>query len=97
MPDKLPGIVIDDEQATRQGKWISSSANGGYVGTGYRHDGDQRNGESIARFETKIPKAGKYEVRLSYPSNNNRSSKVRVEIVYAEGSKGSATIRDGPI
>ncbi len=87
MPDKLPGIVIDDEQATRQGKWISSSANGGYVGTGYRHDGDQRNGESVARFEAKIPKAGKYEVRLSYPPNNNRSSKVRVEIVHAEGSR----------
>ena len=87
IPDQLPGIVIDDEQATRQGKWISSSANGGYVGTGYRHDGDQRNGQSIARFDAKIPKAGKYEVRLSYPPNNNRSSKVRVEIVHAEGSK----------
>ena len=52
IPDQLPGIVIDDEQATRQGKWISSSANGGYVGTGYRHDGDQRNGESVVPGST---------------------------------------------
>ena len=87
MIDTLLGIVVDDEQATRQGNWISSSANGGYVGTGYRHDGDQRNGANIARYEAKIPKAGKYEVRLSYPPNNNRSSKVQVEIIHADGSK----------
>lgn len=87
MIDTLLGIVVDDEQATRQGNWISSSANGGYVGTGYRHDGDQRNGANIARYEAKIPKAGKYEVRLSYPPNNNRSPKVQVEIIHADGSK----------
>ncbi len=87
MPDKLPGVVIDDDQADRQGNWVVSNANGGYIGSGYRHDGDQRNGKSVARFEAKIPIAGKYEVRLSYPPNNNRSSKVRVEVVHAKGSQ----------
>ncbi len=87
MPDKLPGVVVDDDQAIRQGNWVVSNANGGYIGSGYRHDGDQRNGKSVARFEAKIPKAGKYEVRLSYPPNNNRSSKVRVEVVHAKGSQ----------
>ncbi len=87
MPDKLPGVVVDDDQADRQGNWVVSNANGGFVGSGYRHDGDQRNGKSVARFEAKIPKAGKYEVRLSYPPNNNRSSKVRVEVVHAKGSQ----------
>jgi len=86
MPDKLPGVVVDDDQAIRQGNWAVSNANGGYIGSGYRQDGDQRNGKSVARFEAKIPKAGKYEVRLSYPPNNNRSSKVRVEVVHADGS-----------
>jgi hypothetical protein len=87
MPDKLKGVVVDDDQAIRQGSWVVSNANGGFVGSGYRHDGDQRNGKSVARFEAKLPKAGKYEVRLSYPPNNNRSSKVRVEVVHAEGSQ----------
>ena len=87
MPGKLPGIVVDDDQAILQGNWVVSNANGGYIGSGYRHDGDQRNGKSVARFEAKIPKAGKYEVRLSYPPNNNRSSRVRVEVVHAEGSQ----------
>ena len=87
MTDTLPGIVVDDERATRHGNWISSSANGGYVGTGYHHDGDQRDGANIARYEAKMPKAGKYEVRLSYPPNINRSSRVQVEIIHADGSK----------
>ena len=87
MTDTLPGIVVDDEQATRHGHWISSSANGGYVGTGYHHDRDQRDGANIARYEAKILKAGTYEVRLSYPPNINRSSRVQVEIIHANGSK----------
>ncbi len=87
MPGKLPGVVVDDDQAIRQGNWVVSNANGGYIGSGYRHDGDQRNGKSFARFEADIPKTGKYEVRLSYPPNNNRSSKVRVEVVHSQGSQ----------
>ena len=87
MSDTMPGIVVDDEQATRHGNWISSSANSGYVGTGYHHDGDRRNGANIARYEAKIPKAGTYEVRLSYPPNINRSSRVHVEIIHDDGSK----------
>ncbi len=58
-----------------------------YIGNGYHHDGNERSEKRTARFETKLAKAGRYEVRLAYPPNNNRSSLVRVEIQYAGGSK----------
>ena len=38
-------------------------------------------------YSGKIFMDATYEVRLSYPPNNNRSSKVRVEVVHAEGSQ----------
>lgn len=79
-PKKLGGIVVDDEDAKLAGDWTNSSAATNYVGNGYRHDDKVNDGKSIARFEATIPKAGKYEVRLAYPPNNNRSSKVQIEV-----------------
>lgn len=87
LPASLTGIVVDDEDAKLTGDWISSSSASSYVGHGYRHDGDRRDGKSNARFETKLPKAGRYEVRLGYPPNSNRSSRVSVEVQHGEGSK----------
>ncbi len=87
MPSTLPGIVIDDADAELTGNWKASSAASNYVGHGYRHDNDKRDGKSTARFEAKLPKAGRYEVRFGYPNNSNRSSKVVVEVLHAEGSQ----------
>jgi hypothetical protein len=88
-PKKLGGIVVDDDDAKLAGDWKNSSAAGNYVGNGYRHDDEVNDGKSIARFEATIPKAGKYEVRLAYPPNNNRSSKVQVEV---QGSAAPAVL-----
>lgn len=88
-PKKLGGIVVDDDDAKLAGDWKNSSAAGNYVGNGYRHDDNVNDGKSIARFEATIPKAGKYEVRLAYPPNNNRSSKVQVEV---QGSASPAVL-----
>lgn len=79
-PKKLGGIVVDDDDAKLAGDWKNSSAAANYIGNGYRHDDKVNDGKSSARFETSLPKAGKYEVRLAYPPNNNRSSKVQVEV-----------------
>ncbi len=85
IPAALPGMVIDDEDAKLTGDWKVSSSASSYIGNGYRHDNNKRDGASVARFETKLPKSGRYEVRLGYPPNSNRSSKVAVEILHAEG------------
>ena len=85
-PEKLAGIVVDDAAAKLTGTWKESRVNAPFVGGGYRHEDHTHDGHATARFETKLPKAGRYEVRLAYPPNANRASNVPVEIQHAGGS-----------
>jgi FAD dependent oxidoreductase len=82
---KLPGIVLDNDAAKLTGNWKRSSA-GASVGLDYLHDGNMRDGSSSAVFETTL-KPGSYRVRLSYPQNANRATKVRVIVEHAGGKK----------
>jgi hypothetical protein len=84
-PRSLPGVVVDDTQARFSGEWTDSVASKSYVGSGYRHDGNERGSARNATFDTKLPSGGRYEVRLAYPANDNRSSKVAVTIRHAGG------------
>jgi hypothetical protein len=83
--DKLAGIVVDDSDARLTGTWVESVAAQTFIASGYRHEGNTRDGKASARFETKIPKAGRYEVRLAYTANSNRASNVPVEIRHVGG------------
>jgi hypothetical protein len=84
---KLPGIVIDDSEAKLTGEWKTSRAAGSFIGEGYQHDHDARDGKASARFEKKLPTAGRYEVRVAYTPNNNRSTKAAVEITHPSGKE----------
>ncbi len=84
-PKKLPGIVVDDAGAKVTGEWPESTAGKSFVGDSYRHDSKTADSQCTARFEAKLPKAGRYEVRLACPPNRNRASNVPVEIVHAGG------------
>ena len=84
-PDQLPGIVMDDDQALLSGEWRISSASGFYVANGYRHDNSAKDGQASARFEAMLPADGRYDVRLCWPPNANRSSRVSVQIHSASG------------
>ncbi len=84
-PRTLPGVVVDDDEAKRTGEWKTSTAAPGFVGRGYRHENKTGDGLASARFEAGLPRTGRYEVRLAYPPNGNRSSKVAVEIHHAAG------------
>ena len=84
-PAKLPGIVVDDAQAKVTGHWQESSASQTFLGEGYRHDSKGQHGPATARFEAKLPKAGRYEVRLAYTPNPNRASNVPVGIEHSGG------------
>ena len=79
---KLEGTVIDDNRAKLTGRWKVSTANRKFVDSGYRHN--DQDTSTTAAFETKL-KPGRYEVRLSYPPNNNRASNVPVTIAHANG------------
>ncbi len=79
-PKSLPGIVIDDSAAELKGFSNVGQVTRPFIGAGYRHDADQRDGEHSAIFKAKLPKAGRYEVRVAYPPNPNRATNVPVKV-----------------
>ncbi len=81
----LPGIVIDDDQAELKGFGSTSTSTPGFIGEGYRHDGNAGKGEQTARYTPDLPKAGRYRVAFSYGANPNRGSNVQVRIRHADG------------
>ena len=89
-PGKLEGVVVDDEDAKRIGKWVTSTHTKGYVGKGYIHDSHgslKQKGMSSVTFPARIPEAGEYEVQLSYTPGTNRERKTPVTIMHADGEQ----------
>jgi len=86
-PKQLPGIVIDDSDADLTGEWIVSTASASFVGTGYRHDGNADKQGKQARFQARLPRAGRYEVRFAYTPNSNRAADVPVTVRAADGDQ----------
>ena len=82
---KLAGIVVDDTQAKITGEWAHGASAGPFVGDGYIHDGDADKGDKRVRYTPKLPKAGRYEVRIIYSPLGNRATNVPVVIHAADG------------
>ena len=82
---ELPGIVIDDAQATRVGNWSTSKHVKSYIGDGYLVDDNEGKGEKTLTFQPEFKKGGMYEVRLAYTASSNRASEVPVSILHADG------------
>jgi hypothetical protein len=83
----LPGIVVDETQAKLTGNWGQRGSLAPFVGKGYRYAG--MNSKAEARFEFRIPAAGKYEVRMAWVGHPNRASRAVCTIERA----GMAPIR----
>jgi hypothetical protein len=81
----LPGVTVDDADAKLSGTWTESTASPAFVGPGYRHDAKGEHGAVSARFETTLPKAGRYEVFLALVPNPNRATQAEVRIDHAAG------------
>ena len=84
-PKTLPGIVLDDSDAKLTGEWLTSRSATGYIGDRYLHDNNADKAEKSAVFTPTIPKAGRYDVRLSWSANPNRATNVAVVIRHADG------------
>lgn len=84
-PAKLPGLVIDDKDAKKTGKWNSGTGLQGFVGYSYLYAGNNSN--STITFTLKAEKAGIYDVRVAYLHHENRGSKVPVTVKYGDDSK----------
>lgn len=87
-PTKMAGIVIDDRQAEKTGKWTEGTGLKGYVNHGYLYSGEK--GAKV-RFPIKIEKAGKYDVRYAYQPHENRSANANVTVA-AGGSRDTTVI-----
>ncbi len=73
----LPGIIIDDTAAVFSGNW-SQTVLAPHVGAGARYATPTK--PASARFEFKVPAAGRYEVRLIWAGHENRASNARVTL-----------------
>lgn len=87
-PARLPGLVIDDRQALKQGKWTEGHGLEGYVGYGYLYASPDA--ENTVRFEFKPPAAGRFEVRYAYQPHENRGTRVPVTVHCGQGQKTKA-------
>jgi hypothetical protein len=76
-PEALDGIVMDDVQAEKAGKWGSGTGLKGFIGYGYIYSTDP---SSAITFTCTAPRAGRYEVRIAYRSHENRGASVPVTI-----------------
>jgi len=81
----LAGIVIDDEQAQANGAWKHSTHFTRFCGDGYRHDENMDKGAKTLTFTPRLPRSGRYEVRLAYQDAENRAKRVPVNIFHALG------------
>jgi hypothetical protein len=81
----LPGVAVDDENATFTGAWQMSSSPKAVDGS-YQHDLNANKGLKTARYTMKVPADGRYEVRFSYVPFANRASNIPVAIEHASGT-----------
>lgn len=88
-PAKLSGLVIDEEQAMLRGFSMAGNTVYPYVRDGYRHDGDTAKGHQQAIFTFRLPRAGRYEVRIGYSAHSNRATNVPVQVQHADGETSS--------
>jgi hypothetical protein len=78
-PAKLAGLVIDDKQATKTGKWIEGTGLQGFVGWNYVYAG--ANSSASIRFDAKVPQTGRYDILIAYQPHPNRGSQVPVSVL----------------
>ena len=82
---KLPGIVLDDTDAKREGKWKEGSLRGTQrVGGSYLHDQNEEKGKASLSWSAEIPDDGTYEITLFFPPNPNRATSAPVHVTFSD-------------
>ena len=86
-PTTFAGLVVDDAgpNVERLGFEATSTSVGGFIGDGYRHDGNVAKGEQWIAFHLPLPTSGRYAVRIGYQPHPNRATNVPVLVRHAEG------------
>jgi len=90
---RLPGIVLDDTDAKREGRWSEGELSGSqHIGAGYIHDANAEKGKLSLTWTAKIPEDGSYEVILHFPPNANRATNVPLRIDATNIKTQSVTV-----
>ena len=84
-PAKLDGIVLDDQQAKKTGKWGEGTGLKGYVGFGYLYAGN--NSGATCTWEIEAPSTGTWDVRIAYLPHENRGKTVPVTVTTPQGAR----------
>ncbi|MGA0039689.1 MAG: FAD-dependent oxidoreductase, partial [Pirellulales bacterium] len=96
-PESLEGIVIDNSAATVTGNWNSSTSINGYVAYDYLHDDNTEKGTKTITFTTRLPKTGRYEIRMWATASGNRATNVPVTLnLGKDATTLSVDQRNGP-
>jgi hypothetical protein len=92
----LPGLVVDDFEAEKVGDWKHSVHTKAYIGEGYLHDQNEGKGLKTLSFVARVPKRGRYEVRLAWAPGPGRSSSVPIMVSSADGDFPMRIDQSGP-
>lgn len=81
----LPGIVLDDAQATLTGEWSHSTnfkpyLENGYVFAGKQDSGVKGDGNATATFQFRAPESGEYKLLMAYSAHDSRAENVPVSV-----------------
>ncbi|MEZ6064708.1 MAG: FAD-dependent oxidoreductase [Planctomycetaceae bacterium] len=84
--NSLPGIVLDNTQATLTGHWEHSTNFKPFIGDGYVFAGDPESltpgdGSAVATFRFKVPRSGSYQLLIAYSPHETRATQVPVTVV----------------
>ncbi len=82
----LPGIVLDDSQASLSGNWSRSMNFKPFIESGYVFAGENESktigdGKSTATFRFKAPQSGEYQLSMAYSAHETRATNVPVIVV----------------
>jgi len=91
-PKRLPGIVLDDEDAKLAGNWSRSKNFKPYIGRGYIFSGkpdEIAKGDNIASatFRFKASKAGEYQLLMAYSAHPTRAKHVSITVISDANEK----------
>lgn len=80
-------ITLDNKSAgvTAVGGWTSGTAQSGYVGSDYIHDGNTGKGDKSVTYTAATATGAKYKVALWYTPWSNRATNVPVDIYAKSG------------
>ncbi len=98
----LPGIVLDDTDATFTGTWSHSTNFKPYVEAGYRFCGEKdssakASGKKIATFRFQVPASGQYQLLMAYSAHETRATNVAVTITSGATKQTIAVDQSKPL